>query len=77
MKEIPEEKAIALTATMEAAAVASTAAQILAGNMTSNTVNQNTPGNNQASMPEELTAHITLELNGEVLSNEIVRTVLT
>ena len=76
MDDIPTAKAIMLTATLDAAAIAAKAATAVgvrgATNTTSTTNTNRTTGNNQNSRP--INVHVTLELDGDVLDKRIVKT---
>ena len=76
MTEVPTVKAIALTATMQTAAVASQAAQILAGQRPQERAGTNaqaTVANNNNQSTRPIDVNITLELDGDVLDRRIVR----
>ena len=75
MDDIPTAKAIMLTATLDAAAIAAKAATAVGVRGvadTSSTTNTTRSSNNQDSRP--INVHVTLELDGDVLDKRIVKT---
>jgi len=75
MDDIPTAKAIMLTATLDAAAIAAKAATAVGVRGVvdaSSTTNTTKSSNNQSSRP--INVHVTLELDGDVLDKRIVKT---
>ena len=73
MDEIPTAKAILLTATLDAAAIAAKASNAIAGRDSGQEASRSTPSaQRQKNTP--VNVHVTLELDGEVLDRRIVKT---
>ena len=72
MDDIPTHKAILMTATMESATVAASAARILAGQAPKTSGDSKSSMNSTAKQPP-ININLTVELGGEVLDNRIIK----
>ena len=73
MDEIPTAKAIMLTATLDAAAIAAKASNAIVGR-SSGQEGTRTQASASKQKPQPVNVHVTLELDGEVLDRRIVKT---
>jgi hypothetical protein len=73
MDEIPTAKAIMLTATLDAAAIAARASNAIVGR-SSGQEGTRTQASASKQKPQPVNVHVTLELDGEVLDRRIVKT---
>tara|TARA_R110000787_G_scaffold129198_4_gene240996 strand:- start:1185 stop:3848 length:2664 start_codon:yes stop_codon:yes gene_type:complete len=74
MDDIPTAKAIMLTATLDAAAIAASAANAMVGTSTSSSTTKTTPARSSQQSSRPINVHVTLELDGDVLDKRIIKT---
>lgn len=74
MDDIPTAKAIMLTATLDAAAIAAKAARAVGGGAAAPATTNTTTRTTQQQNSRPINVHVTLELDGDVLDRRIVKT---